>query len=64
LGVTTDIERICSHQNASHRLYSRIKIYLRHFPFSIRLFMADFSSFPAPRDSAEVFQFFGAPAKC
>jgi hypothetical protein len=30
LGVPTDIERICSHQNASHRRYSRIKFYLRH----------------------------------
>jgi hypothetical protein len=28
--VTTDIERICSHQNATHRRYSRIKIYFRH----------------------------------
>jgi hypothetical protein len=30
LGVTTDIERICSHQNATHRLYPRIKFYLSH----------------------------------
>ena len=30
LGVTTDIERVCSHQNATHRLYPRIKFYLCH----------------------------------
>ena len=30
LGVPTDIERVCSHQNATHRRYSRIKFYLRH----------------------------------
>ena len=30
LGVPTDIERVCSHQNATHRLYSRIKFYLGH----------------------------------
>jgi hypothetical protein len=30
LGVPTDIERVCSHQNATHRLYPRIKFYLGH----------------------------------
>ena len=30
LGVPTDIERVCSHQNASHRFYSRIKFYFSH----------------------------------
>ena len=29
-GVTADIERICSHQNASHRINTRVKLYLCH----------------------------------
>ena len=28
--ITTDIERVCSHQNATHRFYPRIKFYLGH----------------------------------
>ena len=29
-GVTADIERVCSHQNAAHRIDSRVKLYLSH----------------------------------
>ena len=33
-GVAADIERVCSHQNASHRLYTRVKLYACHkLPF-------------------------------
>ena len=30
LRITADIERVCSHQNPAHRLYSRIKLNLCH----------------------------------
>ena len=29
-GVSADIERVCSHQNAAHRINARVKLYLGH----------------------------------
>ena len=28
--IAADIERVCSHQNAGYRIYTRVKLYFRH----------------------------------
>ena len=33
--IAANIERVCSHQNASHRFYTRVKLYLSHLARAI-----------------------------